>query len=173
MSDPFFEHLEREFGDTFGPITDPGERYIVMARVIRLFNHIVENIEEPDFIKSHSDSDSKSREVFRFTIESLDKLFGRLLEGIEKPETEINPEEIDLGNFSNPEEPITDPIVRYVGFLALRSYIRFILELMAERQLFERLDYTNSAEYLERLRNTILSLALLTVRIWEGLEKTE
>ena len=167
MNDLFFEELDKGFGDIYGPITEPGERLKALRVMIINIDNSIKAIESPDFIESLSAPDPEYRNNFRETIEQMDRLSERLLEGIRDPDSPVSPEDIDLGN---PEEPIRDPLVRIAAFEALRFYIRFILEGIAEGEFLERIEAWDSTEFLERLRNTFLSLGLLVIRLSEGLE---
>lgn len=178
MSDNFFEELDKGFGDIFGPITDPVIRLNVLRSMIMGIENNLQNLEAEEgegfeeFIEAYNSPDPEItfREDFRETIELMDRLSSRLLEGIERPNTTLSPEEIELGNFINSEEPIRDPLVRLTGFEALRAYIRVILELIAEGDFSEQISGPDSAEFMEKLWNTFLELGDLVLRLYEGLE---
>ncbi len=181
MSDNFFEELDRGFEDIFGPITDPVIRLNVLRSMIMGIENNLENLEGleaeegegfEEFIEAYNSPDPEVtfREDFREQIELMDRISSRLLEGIERPNTTLSPEEIELGNFINSEEPIRDPLVRWAGFEALRAYIRVILELIAEGDFSEQISGPDSADFMEKLWNTFLELGDLVLRLYEGLE---
>ncbi len=168
MTDNFFEELDKGFGDQSEPITEPEDQIRVLRLMSRFFNDQLEALESPNLSVYLSDPELNIN--LRETMELTDQYTKRLLEGIERPNTELSPEEIDIGNTTNPEEPIRDPLVRWAGIEALRAYIRYLLEFIAEGEFSKQVSGPDSAEFIRRLRNTFLSLGILVIRLYEGLE---
>lgn len=168
MIDQFFEELDKELGNRSEPITDPKLRYGILRGMARFFYDLLEVTESPGFAEDLSDPEFWDN--FRGSIESIDRLSWRLLEGIRDPDSPELPERLDIGNSNDPEEPIRDPEERIAGLVALRFYVRYILETIAEGDLSLMIDSPYSAEIIQMLEEAFLGLGILVLRLGDGLE---